>query len=72
MAKDAEFKTRNFNKTQKTRLRDASEHNMPSFRATGKKWLDPAKESLTDEMTDYIDSLVGIVKHMEIRSGFRS
>ena len=59
----------NIRKEHKTRLRKASEHNVPSFRANnkGKKWLDPGKESLTDEMTDFIYSLAGTLNANVVR-----
>ena len=41
-------------------LRDASEHNLPSYRAlTNQKWLDPTAASITNEMIQYMMSLPG-------------
>ena len=41
-------------------LRDASEHNLPSYRAlTNQKWLDPTSSSVTPEMIKYMMSLPG-------------
>ena len=52
----------------KSQLREASEHNLASFRARGNKWLDPGKDSLTDEMLNFIYSHQRKVACREIRS----
>ena len=62
------------------RLRHVSEHNMPTYRARGQLestspcpdesklyWIDPAKESLTDEMMSFIYSLRGTCTSVAIR-----
>ena len=38
------------------KLRDAEEHNLPSFRAKSMPWIDPTKEAVTPEMIDFINA----------------